>query len=88
MTQRGLRKLGIQLEKVRGRGLVPAVRGARPASTGRVHHLRLKGNVIVGRLIPDGTGMRVYREIYLAEVASKFFWEGGWGNAPARHSYQ
>jgi hypothetical protein len=33
---------------------------------GRVDHLRgLKENVIVGRLIPAGTGMPVYREVYL-----------------------
>ena len=33
---------------------------------GRVDHLRgLKENVIVGRLIPAGTGMPVYREFYL-----------------------
>ena len=33
---------------------------------GRVDHLRgLKDNVIVGRLIPTGTGMPVYREVYL-----------------------
>ena len=32
---------------------------------GRVDHLRVKGNVIVGRLIPAGTGMPVYREVYL-----------------------
>jgi len=32
----------------------------------RVDHLRgLKENVIVGRLIPAGTGMPVYREVYL-----------------------
>ena len=34
--------------------------------SGRVDHLRgLKENVIVGRLIPAGTGMPVYREVYL-----------------------
>ena len=33
---------------------------------GRVDHLRgVKGNVIVGRLIPAGTGMPVYREVCL-----------------------
>ncbi len=33
---------------------------------GRVGHLRdLKESVIVGRLIPAGTGMPVYREVYL-----------------------
>jgi hypothetical protein len=33
--------------------------------TGRVDHLRdVKENVIVGRLIPAGTGIPVYREIY------------------------
>jgi hypothetical protein len=33
---------------------------------GRVDHLRgLKENVIVGRLIPAGTGMPIYREVYL-----------------------
>jgi DNA-directed RNA polymerase subunit beta' len=33
---------------------------------GRVDHLRgPKENVIVGRLIPAGTGMPVYREVYL-----------------------
>jgi DNA-directed RNA polymerase subunit beta' len=33
---------------------------------GRVDHLRgLKENVIVGRLIPAGTGMPVYREVYI-----------------------
>jgi DNA-directed RNA polymerase subunit beta' len=33
---------------------------------GRVDHLRgLKENVIVGRLIPAGSGMPVYREVYL-----------------------
>ena len=33
---------------------------------GRVDHLRgLKENVIVGRLIPAGTGMPVYRVVYL-----------------------
>jgi DNA-directed RNA polymerase subunit beta' len=36
------------------------------AIAGRVDHLRgLKENVIVGRLIPAGTGMPIYREIYL-----------------------
>ena len=36
------------------------------AIAGRVDHLRgLKENVIVGRLIPAGTGMPVYREVYL-----------------------
>jgi len=36
------------------------------AIAGRVDYLRgLKENVIVGRLIPAGTGMPVYREIYL-----------------------
>ena len=34
--------------------------------SGRVDHLRgLKENVIVGRLIPAGTGMPIYREVYL-----------------------
>jgi DNA-directed RNA polymerase subunit beta' len=38
----------------------------RPAIAGRVDHLRgPKENVIVGRLIPAGTGMPVYREVYL-----------------------
>jgi hypothetical protein len=33
---------------------------------GRIDHLRgLKENVIVGRLIPAGTGMPVYRDVYL-----------------------
>ncbi|HVR41253.1 MAG TPA: DNA-directed RNA polymerase subunit beta', partial [Thermoanaerobaculia bacterium] len=36
------------------------------AIAGRVDYLRgLKENVIVGRLIPAGTGMPVYREVYL-----------------------
>jgi DNA-directed RNA polymerase subunit beta' len=36
------------------------------AIAGRVDHLRgLKENVIVGRLIPAGTGMAQYREVYL-----------------------
>src|SRR5688572_11407894 len=36
------------------------------AIAGRVDYLRgLKENVIVGRLIPAGTGMHVYRDIYL-----------------------
>ena len=36
------------------------------AIAGRVDYLRgLKENVIVGRLIPAGTGMPAYREIYL-----------------------
>ncbi|MCU1245960.1 MAG: rpoC, partial [Acidobacteria bacterium] len=36
------------------------------AIAGRVDHLRgLKENVIVGRLIPAGTGMPVYRQVYL-----------------------
>jgi DNA-directed RNA polymerase subunit beta' len=36
------------------------------AIAGRVDHLRgLKENVIVGRLIPAGTGMPTYREVYL-----------------------
>jgi DNA-directed RNA polymerase subunit beta' len=36
------------------------------AIAGRVDYLRgLKENVIVGRLIPAGTGMPTYREIYL-----------------------
>ena len=36
------------------------------AIAGRVDHLRgLKENVIVGRLIPAGTGMPVYRKVYL-----------------------
>jgi DNA-directed RNA polymerase subunit beta' len=35
---------------------------------GRVDHLRgLKENVIVGRLIPAGTGMPVYRAVYIAD---------------------
>jgi DNA-directed RNA polymerase subunit beta' len=38
------------------------------AIAGRVDHLRgLKENVIVGRLIPAGTGMPVYREVYLEQ---------------------
>jgi DNA-directed RNA polymerase subunit beta' len=43
-------------------------RGCSPEASiaGRVDHLRgLKENVIVGRLIPAGTGMPVYREVYL-----------------------
>jgi hypothetical protein len=33
---------------------------------GRADHLRgLKESVIIGRLIPAGTGMLVYREVYL-----------------------
>ena len=36
------------------------------AIAGRVDFLRgLKENVIVGRLIPAGTGMHVYRNVYL-----------------------
>ena len=36
------------------------------AIAGRVDYLRgLKENVIVGRLIPAGTGMPVYRDVYL-----------------------
>jgi len=36
------------------------------AIAGRVDHLRgLKENVIVGRLIPAGTGMPTYRDVYL-----------------------
>ena len=36
------------------------------AISGRVDHLRgLKENVIVGRLIPAGTGMPVYRATFL-----------------------
>ncbi|HMJ85808.1 MAG TPA: hypothetical protein VK504_21650, partial [Vicinamibacterales bacterium] len=36
------------------------------AIAGRVDYLRgLKENVIVGRLIPAGTGMPVYREVFL-----------------------
>jgi DNA-directed RNA polymerase subunit beta' len=36
------------------------------AIAGRVDYLRgLKENVIVGRLIPAGTGMHVYRDVYL-----------------------
>jgi len=36
------------------------------AIAGRVDYLHgLKENVIVGRLIPAGTGMPAYREIYL-----------------------
>ena len=38
----------------------------KPASPAEWDHLRgLKENVIVGRLIPAGTGMPVYREVYL-----------------------
>jgi len=36
------------------------------AIAGRVDYLRgLKENVIVGRLIPAGTGMPTYRDIYM-----------------------
>ncbi|MEA2417277.1 MAG: DNA-directed polymerase subunit beta, partial [Thermoanaerobaculia bacterium] len=39
---------------------------------GRVDHLRgLKENVIVGRLIPAGTGMPVYREVYPGDILAK-----------------
>ncbi len=39
---------------------------AEAAIAGRVDYLRgLKENVIVGRLIPAGTGMPAYRDIYM-----------------------
>jgi hypothetical protein len=50
------------------RGVVPRdhARSHRSAIAGRLGYLRgLEGNVIVGRLIPAGTGMPVYREVYL-----------------------
>jgi len=44
----------------------------------KVHHLRgLKENVIMGRLIPAGTGMEFYKKIKIPDEVIEGLGEGG-----------